>query len=82
MSLAEAARIVSEVFNKYAAEDQHKDTLSPIELKKLLQAECSTKGSICTSKLDEVMKRLDNNMDGQIDIVEFGTLIGMMAKRM
>ncbi|XP_066577356.1 protein S100-A6 [Amia ocellicauda] len=82
MSLTDAVRIVSEVFKKYASEDQQKDTLSPDELKKLLKAECSKKGTDCSSKLSEVMKRLDNNKDGQIDIVEFGTLIGMMAKRM
>ncbi|MBN3309657.1 protein S100-G [Amia ocellicauda] len=82
MSLADAARIVGEVFKKYAGEDQHKNSLSPDELKKLLQAECSKKGSTCTLTLDEVMKRLDNNKDGQITIVEFGTLIGMMAKQL
>ncbi|XP_015191956.1 protein S100-A5-like [Lepisosteus oculatus] len=80
MSLEQAAKIVSDVFYKYAGEDDKKQTLSRDELKKLLQAHCSHKPDSVT-KLDKLVKRLDDNKDNQIDIVEFGALIGMMAKK-
>ncbi|KAJ8383794.1 hypothetical protein AAFF_G00214810 [Aldrovandia affinis] len=81
MSLESAVKIVAEVFHRYAGEDERKNTLSCEELKKLLQAECSSHAD-WAGKLTSLMQRLDENEDGQIDIVEFGTLIGMMAKRM
>ncbi|KAG7469439.1 hypothetical protein MATL_G00129000 [Megalops atlanticus] len=80
MSLESAVKAIAEVFRKYAGGDDKKETLSCDELKKLLQEECS-KAGCCAGKLPMLMKRLDANKDGQIDIVEFGTLIGMMAKK-
>ncbi|KAG9345399.1 hypothetical protein JZ751_009946 [Albula glossodonta] len=79
MSLESAVQIVAEVFHKYAGEDEKKNTLNCEELKKLLEAECSKKCG--AGKMKCLMKRLDENKDGEIDIVEFGALIGMMAKK-
>ncbi|KAK6471397.1 protein S100-B-like [Huso huso] len=76
--LEQAAKAVAEVFYKYAGQDAKKNKLSTEELKALMQKEVtSLKGH--DADITKMLKCLDDNKDGEIDIVEFGTLVGILA---
>ncbi|KAK1151566.1 protein S100-A1-like [Acipenser oxyrinchus oxyrinchus] len=74
------ATIVS-VFYKYAGKEGNQQTLSNVELKDLIKNELSKylgnpkdQGSV-----DAIMKKLDDNKDGQVDFNEYLVLIGAIT---
>ncbi|KAK1151569.1 protein S100-G-like [Acipenser oxyrinchus oxyrinchus] len=75
-----AAKAVAEVFNKYAGQDAEKDMLSKEELKALLQAEIPRLKHISSAHVSRMLIRIDDNKSKSIDLKEFGTLVGYLAK--
>ncbi|XP_033850259.1 protein S100-Z-like [Acipenser ruthenus] len=75
-----AAKAVAEVFNKYAGQDAEKDVLSTEEFKALLQAEIPKLKNINLVQANAMMKRIDDNKSKSIDLKEFGTMVGVLAK--
>ncbi|XP_041094975.1 protein S100-A1-like [Polyodon spathula] len=74
-------RSVIDLFRKYAELEGDRTKLSRGELQRLLQAELTGplgKG-IGTGFVDELLRMLDTNQDGEVDLKEFGGLIGIMA---
>ncbi|KAK6467049.1 protein S100-G-like [Huso huso] len=78
--LEQAAKAVAEVFNKYAGQDAEKDVLSKEELKALLQAEIPRLKNISSAHASRMLIRIDDNKSKSIDLKEFGTLVGYLAK--
>ncbi|MGH0182984.1 UNVERIFIED_CONTAM: hypothetical protein FKN15_010914 [Acipenser sinensis] len=78
--LEQAAKAVAEVFNKYAGQDAEKDVLSIEEFKALLQAEIPKLKNINSVQANAMMKHIDDNKSKSIDLKEFGTMVGVLAK--
>ncbi|MBN3276858.1 S10A6 protein, partial [Polyodon spathula] len=75
-----AAKAVAEVFNRYSGQDAQKDVLSAEELKALLQAEIPRLKNISSAHANRMLIRIDDNKSKSIDLKEFGTLVGFLAK--
>uniref|UniRef100_A0A8C6S8D4 Protein S100 n=1 Tax=Neogobius melanostomus TaxID=47308 RepID=A0A8C6S8D4_9GOBI len=69
------------VFHEYASKDCEEDhfKLSKSELKELMQKELDMDNVKDPAKLDELMKELDEDGDGQVDFLEFVGLVAGMA---
>ncbi|XP_077012096.1 protein S100-A11 [Tamandua tetradactyla] len=69
------------VFQKYAGPEGNRNTLSKQEFLNFMNTELAafTKNQKDPGVLDRMMKRLDQNADGQLDFQEFLNLIGGLA---
>uniref|UniRef100_A0A667ZEU2 Protein S100 n=2 Tax=Myripristis murdjan TaxID=586833 RepID=A0A667ZEU2_9TELE len=65
------------VFHRYASKDGRSGTLSRRELRELLENELSgfLKSQREPAAVDQIMKNLDANGDGQVDFEEFVSLV-------
>ncbi|KAG7469457.1 hypothetical protein MATL_G00129010 [Megalops atlanticus] len=65
------------VFKKYASKDGKSGTLSRLEFKQMIEKElCGfLQSQKDPSQVDKIMKELDANGDGELDFLEFSTLV-------
>ncbi|KAK6460824.1 protein S100-A1-like [Huso huso] len=72
---------VIDLFRIYAELEGDRTKLSRGELQRLLQAELTGPlgKDVGPSFVDELLHMLDTNQDGEVDLKEFGGLIGIMA---
>ncbi|KAF7210956.1 protein S100-A10a [Nothobranchius furzeri] len=75
--LETAMQLLITVFHRYAAKDDHNNTLSRRELRLLMENELSNflKSQKDPHTIDKIMKDLDANGDGQVDFEEFVSLV-------
>ncbi|XP_029943093.1 protein S100-G-like [Salarias fasciatus] len=75
-ALKHVIECLSEVFDKYAKEDEDVHTLSKAEAKKLLETELPEllKNPGGSEKVKQMVEDLDLDQDGKIDFLEFSIM--------
>uniref|UniRef100_A0A3Q0SC18 Protein S100 n=1 Tax=Amphilophus citrinellus TaxID=61819 RepID=A0A3Q0SC18_AMPCI len=73
--------LLVDTFQKYASEDGKEHTLSKSEVKKLLQQELPEmlSGAKNQKDVDELIKGLDVDGDGEVDFIEFMILVASLG---
>uniref|UniRef100_A0A3P8WRI7 S100 calcium binding protein P n=1 Tax=Cynoglossus semilaevis TaxID=244447 RepID=A0A3P8WRI7_CYNSE len=77
MSLSTAMASLMATFDRYAAVEGKKDTLTKLELKNLVENEmpCLIQKAKNSDGLEKLMKDLDRNKDSEVTIEEFLTFV-------
>ncbi|CAL9705728.1 unnamed protein product [Knipowitschia caucasica] len=77
-----AIRELFKVFKVYAGQEGSSNTLSRAEFHKLVTSELpNLVENTDASAIDQLMKSLDENSDGQLNLLEFWQLIGQLANK-
>uniref|UniRef100_A0A8C5Q0T7 Protein S100 n=2 Tax=Leptobrachium leishanense TaxID=445787 RepID=A0A8C5Q0T7_9ANUR len=79
--LKTAISLLVGVFDTYSKKEGDSSTLSRKELKDLLQSELGDALAVTKnpSQVDNILKDLDFNGDGQVDFTEYMVLVGALA---
>ncbi|XP_051231295.1 protein S100-P-like [Dicentrarchus labrax] len=79
--LETAMAILMKTFDKYAAGDSNKDTLSKAEAKTLLETELPglLKAAKNPGEVEKLLKGLDFNGDSEVDFSEFVVLVAALT---
>ncbi|XP_018963101.2 protein S100-A11-like isoform X2 [Cyprinus carpio] len=78
-----AINVLVSQFKTYAAKDDSKNTLSKEEFQSLVTSQLPNfvKNASDPATVDQLMKSLDENNDGELTFLEFWKLIGSVANQ-
>ncbi|XP_030635002.1 protein S100-P-like [Chanos chanos] len=79
--LETAMAMLMQTFDKYAAVEGSKGSLSKAELKTMIEKELPSflKGAKNQEEVDKLMKALDQNGDAEVDFSEFVIMVAAMT---
>ncbi|MGH0187181.1 UNVERIFIED_CONTAM: hypothetical protein FKN15_023885 [Acipenser sinensis] len=79
--LERAMESLIKVFHAYSGKEGDKYKLSKVEMKSLLQGElcCFLSASKDPNVVDQIMRDLDENKDGEVDFQEFVVLVASLT---